>query len=173
MEIHDEDVLERMFACQHRMVVDMANIAASEEWSPLEILAMRVFARNPMALGARDLTRILGCSLPHASRLTTSLRERGLIYQHRWKNFRSLMMTDKGHRWLARELPNLTEFACEFLLPLTATERRALHVLHSRLMREDENRWFRGPEAPEAPEVPQATSARYAAVTSAKRCESE
>lgn len=134
-KVSSEDVVERMFACQHRMVVRMREVAAFDEWSPLEVLAMRVFARNEMALGAIDLERILGCSLPHASRLAKSLKARGLISEHRWKNYRSLMKTEAGEAWLARELPYLTAFANELLAPLTTTERRGLYLYLSRIMR--------------------------------------
>lgn len=135
-KVTSEDVVERMFACQHRMVVQMREMAGFEEWSPLEVLAMRVFARNEMALGATDLERILGC--PHASRLVKSLKARGLVAEHRWKNYRSLMKTEAGLAWLEREQPYLTAFANQLLGPLSTTERRGLFIYLGRVMRIDD-----------------------------------
>lgn len=123
--MNSDDLFERMFAAQHRVLVDMANVSAFEEWSPLEILAMRIFARTPHALGAIDISRALGCSLPHASRLSKKLKARGLVYERRWHQFRSLERTLAGEEWMRRELGNLTEESAQLFQLLGRVRRTA------------------------------------------------
>lgn len=129
------DVIERMFACQHRLVVEMTRDGYFHEWSPLEVLAMRVFARNTTSLSAADLERILGCSLAHASRLSRRLQKRGLIFVDRWGSFRSLSATVAGEDWLATELPYFTAFADSMLARLSIPERRELYAHLGQVMR--------------------------------------
>lgn len=123
------ELFERLFAVQHRVVVDMANVAAFEEWAPLEILAMRVFAKTPHAISALDIARALGCSFPHASRLSKKLQARGLVSVHRWHQYRSLQRTESGDEWLRSELSNLTAFTNDVFGDLSADERAQLYVL--------------------------------------------
>lgn len=136
MSVVDSDELfERMFAVQHRVLVDMANVAAFEEWAALEVLAMRVFCKTPHALGATDLAEAIGCSLPHASRLAKKLKARGFVSEHRWHQYRSLSRTLDGEEWARRELPNLTAFTAGVFADLSLDERRQLYELLGRIRR--------------------------------------
>lgn len=131
----NEDLLERMFACHHRVLVGLTNAGGFEEFSPLEILALRIFARNATAIGTRDLRRILGCSWGHAARIANALKAKGFVREQRFQQFRSLVLTDAGSAHLVRELPYLTSYADAIVRALSPDERRLLYELLGRVTR--------------------------------------
>ena len=86
-------------------------------------------------IGAIDIARVLGCSLPHASRLSKKLQARGLVSEFRWHQFRSLSMTLDGEDWMRRELGYLTAFTADVFGDLTPEERNLLYDLLGRVRR--------------------------------------
>jgi DNA-binding MarR family transcriptional regulator len=105
----------------------------AEEWSALEVMVLRLFARSTSALGAADFSRTLGISLPHASKIAGRLKAKGLVSERRWRQFRSLRLTPDGQRFLERELPNLTAFVDAMFRGLKPAEQVLLHELLQRV----------------------------------------
>jgi DNA-binding MarR family transcriptional regulator len=134
-DVDSEELFARMFAVHHRVLVDLERVAAFEEWSPFEVLAMRVFSLYAHRIGAIDIARSLGCSLPYASRLSKKLQARGLVAEHRWQQFRSLQRTLAGEEWTRDELPCLTAFTAHVFGDLLPEERVELYTLLGRIRR--------------------------------------
>lgn len=132
-DVESEELFARMFAVHHRVLVDLARVGAFEEWSPFEVLAMRVFSLQPHAIGAMDVARALGCSFPYASRLSKKLQARGLVAEHRWHQYRSLQKTIDGEEWMRSELPYLTAFTASVFGDLTGEDRKQLFELLGRI----------------------------------------
>lgn len=135
MSVSDEDLFERLFAVHHGVVAAMHHVAGFEEWSAIEILALRLFARSTTALSATNISRMLGISLAHASKIGGRLKANGFVTEHRWRQFRSLRLTPKGTEFLERELPNLTAFVDAVFRELSPTERVVLDGLLQRIRR--------------------------------------
>jgi DNA-binding MarR family transcriptional regulator len=133
--VSTDELFARMFEVHHRVLVDLERVAAFEEWSPFEVLAMRVFSLTAHAIGAIDIARALGCSFPYASRLSKKLQARGFIAEHRWHQWRSLQRTLPGEEWIESELPYLLAFTDAVFGDLTPPERTQLYELLGRVRR--------------------------------------
>jgi hypothetical protein len=113
-DVDSEELFARMFAVHHRVLVDLERVAAFEEWSPFEVLAMRVFSLYAHRIGAIDIARSLGCSLPYASRLSKKLA---------------------CEEWTRDELPCLTAVTAHVFGDLLPEERVELYTLLGRIRR--------------------------------------
>lgn len=113
----DEQLLNLLFKCAHRVSLGLRHSESFEEWSLMEIRALRAFEREwNHVLGATEVAWSIDCSLPYATKLLQRLAARGLIREGvRWRNFRSFVLTEKGLSRLHSDTSELEVFArCTF-----------------------------------------------------------
>jgi DNA-binding MarR family transcriptional regulator len=128
----DTDLVERIFACQHQLVAKLWNVAHGQEWSPLELLAMRALMRNG-AMHLADLRHVLGISFQHMARVSKQLVANDRVVVRAWAQERRIDVTEAGREWFRHSHAQLENFAWKATRALDPREKRALFYLLAKL----------------------------------------
>lgn len=107
-----EDLFITLFITMHATNIMLANLSGFEEWSAMEVLALRAFQqRDNYVLGTKDIAALLHCSMPWASNVIKRLRKRGYIEQiGRWRQYHSMRLTEAGRARLRSDTDCLRAF---------------------------------------------------------------
>lgn len=130
-----EDLLKRLFVSTHAMMLALRSAQRFDEWSAMEVFAMRAFQAVPnRALGANELAERLRCSVSYASRLMKRMRAKGMLRPGTaYRRFRSMVLTEDGLQRLRGDAQYLEAFARCACEGITDQERRHLLALLGRI----------------------------------------
>ena len=134
--IRYEELFKRVLVCAHEMEKAVRRSERFDDWSAIEILALRAFQRVPNhALGATELARRLRCSVTYASKMMRRLRGKGLLEEGTsYRTFRSMVLTPEGLERVQTDAECLETFARGVFAPLSDEECRQLLVHLGRVL---------------------------------------
>jgi DNA-binding MarR family transcriptional regulator len=112
MDDDREELFRLLFGCAHQVTLCLRHIEQFDEWSAMEILALRAFERSfNQATCTTAISRRLYSSVPYASKLLRRLREKGLIRPGTfYRGSRGMVLTDAGSERIEQDDSCLESF---------------------------------------------------------------